>query len=503
MPQEVSKNQIAVKSLEGKSDQPWSMDANANRLMDDIFADVERILETGSETPTIPAEPAEYVSFPKMAVPSVTIPAEIASRSKVAEEITKPETTPSKRQQSGKSLEKWLLIGACASLGITLLLWILGQSRLNSLLGNNSASTPKATQASQKDLAFVDYMQRSLESIDQKAEDRKQVPVVPPAPPPTQPPLPVLVPGNLPQNTSRPNVLERVYIPVYPQPRIIYTNPPSPAATPSPQAAAPREATSPTPKATSPTPKAVSPTPKAVSPTPKAVSPTPKATSPTPKATSPTPKATSPTPKATSPTPKAVSPTPKAVSPRAKATSPTPAPSPKPEARPTSRPVATAPTVPRLSAALPTQTASPSPTAKPTTVAAKPTPTPTQTALPSPTAKPTTVAAKPTPTPTQAASESPRVVAVAPSPTAAPTFRNRSPQATASTPGNQYSLRGVLVLGERSAAIFEVGGVSRRIYVGESIGSSGWTLVEINNENSEAVIRRNGEVRSIFVGQQF
>jgi hypothetical protein len=59
------------------------------------------------------------------------------------------------------------------------------------------------------------------------------------------------------------------------------------------------------------------------------------------------------------------------------------------------------------------------------------------------------------------------------------------------------------LLGNRSAAIFEVGGVSRRIYVGESIGSSGWTLVEINNENSEAVIRKNGEVRSIFVGQQF
>ncbi|MFB2876295.1 hypothetical protein [Floridanema aerugineum] len=489
MPQEVSTNQTAVKSLEGKSDQPWSMDANANRLMDDIFADVERILETGSETPTIPAEPAEYVSFPTMAVPSVTIPAEIASRSTVAEEITKPETTPTQRQQSGKSLEQWLLIGACASLGITLLLWVLGQGRLNSLLGNNSASTTKATQASQKDLAFVDYMQRSLESIDQKAEDRKQVPVVPPAPPPTQPPLPVLVPGNLPQNTSRPNVLERVYIPVYPQPRIIYTNPPSPAATSSPQAAAPSPVTSPTPKATFPTPKATFPTAKATFPTAKAVSPTPKATSATPKAVS--------------PTPKAVSPTAKATSPRAKATSPTPAPSPKPEARPTSRPVATAPTVPRLSAALPTQTASPSPTAKPTTVAAKPTPAPTQTALPSPTAKPTTVAAKPTPTPTQAASESPRVVAVAPSPTAAPTFRNRSPQATASTPGNQYSLRGVLVLGERSAAIFEVGGVSRRVYVGESIGSSGWTLVEINNENSEAVIRRNGEVRSIFVGQQF
>lgn len=420
MPQEVSTNQIAVKSLEGKPDQPWSMDSNANRLMDDVFADVERILETGSETPTVPEEPAEYVSFQQMGIPSVTIPAEIASRPKVTEQSTKPEKIQ-KRQQSGKSLEKWLLIAACASLGITLLLWVLGQGRLNSLFGNNSTSTTKATQATQKELAFVDYMQRSLESIDQKAENRKQVPVVPPAPPPTQPPLPVLNPGNLPQNSSRPNVLERVYIPVYPQPRIIYTNPAPPAATPSPQAAAPRPTTS-----------------------------------------------------------------------TAKP-SPSPAANPKPEAKEANRPIAKAPTVPKLSAALPSQTASP--TAKPTTAAS-----PTQTA--SPTAKPTTVAEKPAASRNQTTSESPRVAAIPAAP-AQPTFRNRSTQATAPTSGNQYSLRGVLVLGDRSAAIFEVGGVSRRIYVGESIGSSGWTLVEINNENSEAVIRKNGEVRSVFVGQQF
>ena len=410
MPQEVS-------TREGKSDQPWSMDANANRLMDDIFADVERILESGSETPIVPDEPAEYVSFPQVAVPSVTIPAEITPRPAVEEENIKPEKTQ-KGQQSGKSLETWLLIAACASLGITLLLWVLGQSRLNSLLGNNSASNPKATQSTQRDLAFVDYMQRSLESIDQKAEERKQVAVVPPAPQPTQLPLPVLTPGNLPQNSNRPNVLERVYIPVYPQPRIVYTNPASPAATTSPQAAAPSPATS----------------------TANA-SPTPKATS------------------------------------TAQA-SPTSAASSKPEARQTSRPVGKAPTVPKLSAALPNQTTSP-------------------------TTKPTTAATKPAASPTQAASESPRVAAVPSSPTAQPTFRNRSTQATASTPANQNSLRGVLVLGNRSAAIFEIGGVPQRIYVGESIGSSGWTLVEINNENSEAVIRKNGEVRSIFVGQQF
>jgi hypothetical protein len=58
-----------------------------------------------------------------------------------------------------------------------------------------------------------------------------------------------------------------------------------------------------------------------------------------------------------------------------------------------------------------------------------------------------------------------------------------------------------LELGDRSAALFEVNGVARRVYVGESIAASGWTLVEVVNQ--EAVIRRNGEVLTIYVGQQF
>ncbi len=69
--------------------------------------------------------------------------------------------------------------------------------------------------------------------------------------------------------------------------------------------------------------------------------------------------------------------------------------------------------------------------------------------------------------------------------------------ATAST----YELVGVLELGDRSAALFEVNGTSQRIYIGETIGSSGWSVVSIENE--EVVVRRNGEVRSIYIGQQF
>jgi hypothetical protein len=64
-----------------------------------------------------------------------------------------------------------------------------------------------------------------------------------------------------------------------------------------------------------------------------------------------------------------------------------------------------------------------------------------------------------------------------------------------------HALVGILELGARSAALFEISGVSQRVYIGERIGSSGWTLVSVSNE--EAVIRRNGDVRSIYMGQRF
>lgn len=72
---------------------------------------------------------------------------------------------------------------------------------------------------------------------------------------------------------------------------------------------------------------------------------------------------------------------------------------------------------------------------------------------------------------------------------------------SAAAPAAVHTLVGVLELGARSAALFEVNGVPQRIYIGERIGSSGWSLVSVSNE--EAVVRRNGEVRSIYIGQKF
>ena len=83
---------------------------------------------------------------------------------------------------------------------------------------------------------------------------------------------------------------------------------------------------------------------------------------------------------------------------------------------------------------------------------------------------------------------------VAPAAPAAP-----APSAPAAAP--IHALVGILELGSRSAALFEISGVSQRVYIGERIGSSGWSLVSVSNE--EAVIRRNGDVRSIYIGQRF
>ncbi len=66
----------------------------------------------------------------------------------------------------------------------------------------------------------------------------------------------------------------------------------------------------------------------------------------------------------------------------------------------------------------------------------------------------------------------------------------------------QRTLVGVLEGSDpsRSAALFEVNGITQRYYVGESIGSSGWSLVEVSKQY--VTVRRNGEVRTISAGQK-
>jgi hypothetical protein len=81
-----------------------------------------------------------------------------------------------------------------------------------------------------------------------------------------------------------------------------------------------------------------------------------------------------------------------------------------------------------------------------------------------------------------------------------PSVKQEVPVQAAFAPPS-HELQGVLDLPGKSAALFKIDGATRRIDVGEGIGASGWTLVEVTKD--EAVVRRNGEVRSIFAGQKF
>lgn len=82
---------------------------------------------------------------------------------------------------------------------------------------------------------------------------------------------------------------------------------------------------------------------------------------------------------------------------------------------------------------------------------------------------------------------------------AAPT--NAAAEITDTTPTSEHVLVGVLNLGSRSAALFDIEGSSQRAYVGDRIGLSNWSLVAVNGQ--DVVIRRDGEVRSVYIGQRF
>jgi Tfp pilus assembly protein PilP len=90
----------------------------------------------------------------------------------------------------------------------------------------------------------------------------------------------------------------------------------------------------------------------------------------------------------------------------------------------------------------------------------------------------------------------------APSATVATAPTNGAVNALTNTaPTSEHALVGILNLGSRSAALFDVDGNSQRAYVGDRIGVSGWTLVSVNGQ--DVVVRREGEVRSIYIGQRF
>ena len=400
MSQDVSTNQ-GVKELLSVPPpiQPWSPENEADRLMDELFSDIDRILDGGSKLPTEPAKP-EYVSLKPIVIPQITTPSAVTPSQELLEEpsteLTSPtpveplatnvvHTTSPPDNRSRWSFEKLLLVGGLASLGVTIILLLTSQRKLTLPWVPNFGASPSTENEPPPPQDFSSYMLRSLEVIDHKSKPQQQT--TPPSPPSTPNLASIPVPSNrsLASNQS-PTVLERVYIPV-PMPQ-------TPVAPPANQLAA-------------------------------------RYTLPA--------------------NPLTARPTLPANQSAARPTLPAPSPRPR-----LSLPIAPPPVRPSVSA--------PSAAAKPS--------------IPAP-AKAVTQPSTPPPPPAV----------------------ETSPTAQSALPVANHTLVGLLELGDNSAALFEINGITQRIKIGESIGASGWALVSVANQ--EAVVRRNGEVRSVFVGQKF
>ncbi len=360
--------------------QPWSVDAEADRLMDDLFGDLYQMIENGCELPTEPAEP-EYVSLEPIAIPKIPISAaiipflesplpatqELADTTSSELQTTTTDTNSSiVADNSGRFLDKLLWALALLSLSAITMMWLTSQGKLTWSWLNNLVALVSVQQGkvSEPDAQFINYMLRSLEVIDRKAEAIKNTVIAQSLPDPT-PPNPPVSPNSAATGAPtaiKERILERVYyIPIEkvptPAPAIASSGP----VTPSP------------------------------------------------------------------------------------ATRPEPTPSPSPIPKPPSNAVLEPP---------------------PPTIVELP-PPPIQDPLPTATLD--------------------RLPAPPPPPRTSPAIK--------------HTLVGLLELGEQSAALFKIDGVTQRVKLGEAIANSGWTLVSVDNQ--EAVIRRNGEVRSIYVGQHF
>lgn len=109
-----------------------------------------------------------------------------------------------------KYIDKILFAVACAYLGATLF-WLTNNDKVSFSEANQSKTQPiaQSSQPSSADVRFAAYLERSLELMDRKAKSDGEPTAATPQPAVASNPVAV------PQNT--PTIVERIYVPVYPE----------------------------------------------------------------------------------------------------------------------------------------------------------------------------------------------------------------------------------------------------------------------------------------------
>jgi len=384
--------------------EPWSIETYADSLMDELFAEIDRILDGNDNLPSQTALQEDIRQVQTVTVPQIVVPeTQLGPIQKVAQARNNPLSTlvvgtPAVRRQASKSSQKSqrtnsivLWVGVTIGLAAASILWVLNSGLINRLVSKSlqqsllqpQAQSPLPTKA-QIEADLVNYMLGALSVIDRQeaksslrsASSANQTALAYITPQPVgKLPAPVGANNIASAPSHSTTVVERIYIPVYQAPQPMRYAPPPTADTPN--SATVSESS------------------------------------------------------------------------LGKAS--------KLESVKTAQPVS----VEALAAVRPEL-------------------------------KPVPSSAVPPKLATDAAA----------SPSLAPENQEvASTVSTADVTAPSHTLEKLFELGNKSAALFKIDGVTRRVEVGEAIGASGWTLVKL--AKGEATIRRNGEVRSIYTGQTF
>ncbi|MBD2099180.1 hypothetical protein H6F90_29385 [Trichocoleus sp. FACHB-591] len=273
MSQDVVTSQMASDSLENSMPSPvWSVEDYADKLMDELFEDVDRVVEGGTSLPT-ETTPIENTSVQALAIPQMILASALMPRQGLTSQpvrsdapdtaLVETDSSLEKHRQFGHSFDKILLGAACASIVGIILIWLGSQGKLGRFFPTSNSSsvitTPAPTTKELADAQFGAYVQQSLETIAQLENPGKQVAAVPTTAPQSAGTLPTVpVTGNLAQPLTRiPSALERIYTlpkipqrpynrpvpapvaPVVPRPVVVRPVVPMPSVAPAPVASVP------------------------------------------------------------------------------------------------------------------------------------------------------------------------------------------------------------------------------------------------------------------------
>jgi hypothetical protein len=222
-----------------------SVETDADRLMDDLFSDIDRILEGGSQLPSEPIHP-DYIALKSVVVPSIVMPPpanqsaiitqDLITQSHTNQQILfngkfKKENDNLVKKDWGYYFDKILFVVACLTL-FGVVGWLIYQRKIQIpfLVSNNPETVVNNAQISPEDSQFIAYMLRSLEVIDSQTVTSNNIP---PTATTNIPPTVTLPPVAPPSNPNQPQtVVERIYIP-YPSGQMPSGNTPQPQNNPS------------------------------------------------------------------------------------------------------------------------------------------------------------------------------------------------------------------------------------------------------------------------------